>query len=310
MRSKGLEMAGKHVVTGAFGYTGQYITRRLLSEGGSVKTLTGHPNASSDLAGRIEVAPFNFDHPDLLSKSLEDADTVFNTYWVRFSYRDVTYEKAVANTRVLIDAARKAGVRRFVQVSITNPSEDSPLPYFRGKGQIEKALIESGLSYAIVRPTVAFGLEDVLINNIAWLLRTFPMFAVPGSGEYRLQPIFVEDLATVAVEAAKSPENLVLDAVGPEVYTFNELVQAIKKAIGGRAMMLHMNPRFAWMLSKIVGIITRDVTLTDDEVTGLMADLLISKEPPTGHTRLSEWLNQNADKVGARYASELARHYR
>ena len=303
-------MTGTQVITGAFGYTGKYIARRLLSDGLSVTTLTGHPDASSDLNGRIEVAPFNFDRPDLLAKSLEGADAVFNSYWVRFPYRDVTYDKAVANSRILIDAAKRAGVRKFVHVSITNASEDSPLPYFRGKGQVERALIDSGLSYAIIRPTVVLGLEDILINNIAWLLRTFPVFAVPGSGEYRLQPIFVEDLAAMAADASKRDENLVRDAVGPEVYTFNELLDAIKRAIGSHAMVMHVQPRIAWMLSKIVGVITRDVTLTDDEVKGLMNDLLISKEPPTGHTRLSTWLKQNAAKVGAHYASELARHYR
>jgi len=303
-------MPKKRVVTGAFGYSGQYIARLLLEQGFIVKTLTGHPNPSSDLSGRIEVAPFNFDHPELLAASLEGVDTLFNTYWVRFAYGDMTHEKAVANSRVLINAAKQAGVRRFVHVSITNPSADSPLPYFRGKAQVERAIIDSGLSYAILRPTVAFGREDILVNNIAWLLRKFPLFAVPGNGEYRLQPIFVEDLAELAVQGGDSDLNFVQDAVGPEIFTFNDLVRRIAQTVGSRAALVHMPPRLAWMLSKVIGLMTGDVTLTEDEVQGLMDGLLVSKAAPTGHTRLSEWMNQNAASLGVKYASELARHYR
>ena len=262
------------------------------------------------MSDRIEAMPFNFDQPDLLAASLSGVDTLINTYWVRFSYAEVTYEKAVANTRVLIDAAKAAGVRRFVHVSITNASEHSPVPYFRGTGQIERALIESGLSYAIIRPTVIFGLEDILINNIAWLLRTFPLFAIPGSGEYRMQPIFVEDMAQIVTDEAKGDSNIIQDAVGPEVYTFNELVIAIARVTNSRARVVHMNPRLAWMLSKIVGVLTRDVTLTDDEVKGLMANLLVSANPPTGQAPMSAWTTANADRLGAHYASELARHYK
>src|SRR5882672_9146905 len=180
------------VVTGAFGYTGSYITRLLLAGGHRVRTLTGHPQRSNPFGDRVEVAPFNFDNATALTKTLEGVDTLFNTYWIRFAHGDQTFDKAVANTRILIDAARRAGVRKFVHVSITNPSEESPLPYFRGKALLENSLTESGLKYTIIRPTVIFGNEDILINNIAWLLRKFPVFVIPGSGEYRLQPIFVE----------------------------------------------------------------------------------------------------------------------
>src|SRR5260221_4447800 len=150
-------MAQFDVVTGALGYTGSYITGILLSNGHRVKTLTGHPQRRNPFGEQVEVASFNFDKPDELVTSLEGADTIFNTYWIRFAYGDVTFDKAVANTRVLIDSAKRAGVRKFVHVSITNPSEESALPYFRGKALLEKSLVESGLRYTIIRPTVIFG---------------------------------------------------------------------------------------------------------------------------------------------------------
>jgi nucleoside-diphosphate-sugar epimerase len=299
-----------NAVTGAFGYTGKYITRRLLSMGEGVLTLTGHPTREDPFGDRVSVAPFNFDNQSQLTESLRGATTLFNTYWVRFSHGRVTFDNAVANTKTLIRAAEEAGVRRIVHVSITNASESSPLPYFRGKALLEQAIMQSGLSYAIIRPTVIFGTEDILINNIAWFLRRFPVFAVPGSGDYRLQPIFVEDLTEIAVSAAHRDENLAVDAVGPEVFTFEELVRLIAEKIRSRARIIHLKPGLALFLSGLLGRVLGDVTLTRDELKGLMSNLLVSDSPPTGQTRLTDWLTRNADSLGAKYASELDRHYR
>ena len=299
-----------NIVTGAFSYTGKYITQRLLSLGEKVKTLTGHADGENPFGSQVAVFPFNFDNPSDLADSLRGATTLYNTYWVRFERGEVTFDKAVENTKTLIEAAEEAGVQRIVHISITNASEDSPLPYFRGKGLGEKAIIQSGLSYAIIRPTVIFGAEGILINNIAWLLRRFPIFAVPGSGEYRLQPVFVEDLAEIAVNAAHKDDSMIIDAAGPEIYTFDELVRLIATKIHSKARIIHLRPGHALFLSGLLGHVVKDVVLTRDEVKGLMADLLISEGPASGKTRLSDWLEENAGTVGMRYFSELKGHYR
>ncbi len=299
-----------NVVTGAFGYTGRYITRRLLQMGKRVRTLTGHLDRPNPFSERVEAFPFNFDKPDRLAESLRGATTLYNTYWVRFNRGQTTYDLAVENTRALIGACVEAGLRRIVHVSICSASEDSPFPYFRGKGVLEKAIVQSGLSYAIIRPTVIFGPGDILINNIAWLLRRFPVFAVPGKGDYRLQPVFVEDMAELAVNAAHQDENVILDAVGPEIFTIDELVRLIAGSVGSRARIVHLTPELALFLSRLIGLAVGDVVLTRDEVRGLMAGLLVSPHPPGGRTRLSEWLRLNAASVGSRYASELGRHFR
>lgn len=299
-----------NIVTGAFGYTGKYITRRLLSMGARVRTLTGHPNRQNPFGNQVSVAPFNFDNPSELTESLRGAATLYNTYWVRFSHGQVTFDKAIEHTKTLIQAAEEAGVRRMVHISITNASEDSPLPYFRGKGLVEKAIRRSELSHAIIRPTVIFGPEGILINNIAWLLRRFPVLAVPGAGDYRLQPVFVEDVAEIAVSAGHQDDNVIIDAVGPETYTFDELVQLIAEKTHSRAKIIHLRPGLALFLSRLIGYVVKDVVLTRDEVEGLMASLLVSEGSPTGQTRLSDWLDQNAGGVGSKYASELNRHYR
>lgn len=299
-----------NVVTGAFSYTGKYITRRLLALGKHVRTLTGHPSNTNPFGEQVNVFPFNFDRPKELVRSLEGATTLYNTYWIRFTHGSLTFDQAVAKTKQLFNAAKEAGVRRVVHISITNPAETSRLPYFKGKAILEQALINSGLSYAIIRPTVIFGAEDILINNISWLLRHFPVFPIFGSGTYRLQPIYVEDMADLVLKAGQAEDNQIIDAVGPDIFTFEELVQLIAQKLQRHVLFMHVNPGLAFYMAKLVEPFTGDVLITHDEITGLMADLLISQGPPTGHTHLSQWLEENADKVGSRYASELARHYR
>lgn len=298
-----------NVVTGANGYTGKYIARRLLDAGETVINLTGHPDRPSPFGERVRSLPFHFENPGALTESLAGADTLYNTYWVRFTHGGASFDAAVENTKVLFHAAREAGVRRIVHTSITNPSLGSPLPYFHGKAVLEKALMESGLSYAILRPTVLFGREDILINNIAWFLRKYPVFAVAGDGRYKLQPVFVEDYAELAVTAGHAAENQVFDAVGPETFDYDGLVRLIGETVKSRARIAHVTPGLALFLAGILGRFVSDVVLTREEIDGLMAGLLVSNQSPAGKTRLSDWLRANDATLGAGYSSELARHF-
>ncbi len=305
-----MSQSNRSVVTGAFGHTGKYIARRLLEQGGIVKTLTRTPASRSPFGDRVEALPLDFGDLDGLVENLRGVDTLYNTYWIRFARGTVTHDIAVQNSRILIGAAVEAGVRRIVHISITNPSENSPRPYFRGKALVEKAIHESGLSYAILRPTVLFSPEDVLINNIAWFLRRFPAFPIAGSGDYPIQPVFVDDLAQLAVNAGAGSEDVVLDAVGPETFTFEEMVRLIARRVGSRARLIHVRPSVALLAARMAGWLVRDVVLTRDEIDGLMAGHLVSVDPPTASTRFTEWLEAEGARLGRRYASELGRHYR
>jgi uncharacterized protein YbjT (DUF2867 family) len=299
--------ADRCVVTGAFGYSGKYITARLLAEGRRVRTLTNSPRRHHPFGSAFEAHPYHFDEPDKLTRSLEGAHVLINTYWVRFDHADFSHALAVRNTLRLFEAAERAGVRRVVHVSITNPSLDSALPYFRGKAELERALRASRLSHAILRPTVLFGREDILINNIAWMLRRFPVFGVFGDGGCKLQPIFVDDFARLAVEAAGSSENLVRDAVGPETFSYRALVSVIGKAIGRERPIVRIPPSLGVAVGRLIGALVGDVVVTREEVAGLMQNLLVSASPPTGETALSRWVVEHGSHLGARYSSELAR---
>lgn len=296
-----------YVVTGAFGFSGRYITQRLLDEGHTVRTLTNSVKRKNPFGDRVAVHPLSFDAPDKLAEAMDGADVLINTYWVRFDKADFNHSQAINNTLALFEAAKKAGVGRIVHVSITNPSEDSPLPYFKGKAQLERALRESGLSHSILRPAVLFGREDVLVNNIAWALRRFPVFGIFGKGDYRIRPIHVDDLAALAIAESKLSENRTVDAVGPESFTFRELVEKIGQIIGKKRLLMSTPPSLAYVVAWGTGLVLRDVMLTKEEIAGLMAGLLDTSTPATGTTKLSEWAQQNANVLGVRYASEMAR---
>jgi NADH dehydrogenase len=234
-------------------------------------------------------------------------DVLINTYWVRFDHRLFSHERAVANTKTLFQAAREARVRRIVHISITNPDSRSPLPYFSGKAELESALARLGVSYCILRPTVLFGKEDVLINNIAWSLRHLPVFGVFGSGHYRLQPICVEDLATLAIQGARGERNEVVNAIGPDTFTYKQMVEAIKEQVGSRSRIICLPPALAYWGCRVIGWLVRDVVITREEIRGLMEEQLYVDAVPAGTTRLTDWMACHKSTLGRHYTSEMAR---
>lgn len=299
-------------VTGAFSYTGRFIARRLIEDGRRVRTLTNHSHrpGAEDVEAAVEVEPLRFDDRARLIASLRGVDVLYNTYWVRFPHGGLDFDLAVANTRILISAAEAAGVRKFVHISVSNPSLDSPLPYYAGKARTEELVRQSNLEWAIVRPTLVFGPGDILINNIAWMLRHMPVFGMPGLGHYRVQPVAIEDVADIALDAAKATENVTWDAAGPETESYAELVDEIAIAVRRRPPFVYLPPGAVILSGKVLGLFLRDVVLTREELEGLMTDLLVSNEPPRAHRRFDDWLLREADHLGRTYASELERHFR
>jgi uncharacterized protein YbjT (DUF2867 family) len=297
-------------VTGAFSYSGSHIAQRLLDAGRQVRTLTAHVHREHPLQGDVEALDYRFDDPAALTKSLEGVSTLYNTYWVRFDGGQTTFGHTVEHSRMLFHAAGRAGVQRVVHVSITNPSIDSPLPYFRGKALVEYALAQTETPYAIVRPTWLFGGQrDVLVNNIAWILRRLPVFAVPGNGAYPVQPVHVDDLALISIEAAEADEDLVIDAAGPERMKFAELVALVQAAVNSRGPVIPVPPVLMAAAARALGLLVGDVVLTPDEITGLTDGLLISHDPPRGQIVFSQWLEEHAASIGRSYANELHRHF-
>ena len=297
----------KIAVTGAFGYSGQYITRRLLAAGHQVITLTNSQSRHDPFEGKVEAFPFRFDQPSILKKSLRGAEVLINTYWVRFDHRLFTHAQAVTNTRILFQAAKDAGVRRMVHISITNPDIKSDLPYFQGKAELESALQQLGLSYCILRPTVLFGKEDVLINNIAWSLRHLLAVGVFGDGTYRVQPIYVDDLAAAAVTQACMDSDVIVNAIGPETFTYRELLGTVREKLGLKTPIIPVSPKLGLLACRLLGLFARDVIITREEIRGLMEERLYVDGPPLGTTSLTDWIATHRETLGRTYTSEMAR---
>ena len=297
----------RHAVTGAFGYSGRYISGRLLDSGCEVVALTNSVSRVNPFGKSVTVAPFNFDHPERLTESLKGVRVLYNTYWVRYNHADFSHAEAVKNTKVMFDAAKRAGVERIVHFSVTNASADSPLEYFKGKGELEIALKGCGISYAILRPAIFFGGADILINNIAWAIRKLPIIGVFGEGQYRLQPIYIEDMAELAIQAGNSVENFTKDAIGPETFTYRGLIETIGREIGVKTRIINVGPNVGYSLLWLLGKMVGDTILTRAEIAGLTADLLCTDSGPVSQTRLTNWLRENRDRVGRHYANEIKR---
>ncbi len=174
-----------HTVTGAFGYSGKFIAKRLLESGIQVNTLTNSPDRKSFLKDKIKVHSFNFDNPEMLIASLEGTEVLYNTYWVRFNHSSFTHEDAVKNTLILFD--------------------------------------------------------KVCLKN-----------------------------------------NRIINAIGPETFTYTELVKVIGEIINIRPRIVYVNPGIGYLASKLIGLFMNDVFVTKEEIQGLMQDLLCVDDSPAG----------------------------
>lgn len=301
------------LVTGAFGYTGSRIAERLLASGRQVRTITRRSDVDHPLAARIETLNADFSAPKFRA-AFEGVETAYVTTWMRFPRGTATWAGMVENIARLGAAAAEAGVRRLVYVSVANARNDSSTPYFRAKAAAEDALRDaagSATSVAIVRPTLLFGPDDILINNMAWTLRHLPVFGIAGDGNYRVQPVLVDDVADLCIRVAPGTDAADVDAAGPETLTFNELVQTVRGAVRSRALTMHMPLSVVLAATRLIGIGVRDVVLTRDEMRELMESLLVARDPAgTCPTRLSDWITAHSDEVGRRYNSELGRNFR
>ena len=297
-----------NAVTGPFSYTDKYVAEMLLGRGARVRGFV-RPGAHRPHASAVDCRTLQFQDLDQLARDLDGVDVLYNTYWIRFEHGGTAFADAVENTQRLARAAQRAGVRRIVHVSVSNPSHDSPFAYFRGKAAAEDAVTAAGVPVSIVRPTLVFGREDVLINNMAWLMRRLPVFPVFGGGEFGVQPVFVGDVAELVISEAANPKARVIDAAGPDVFRFADFLRLLRSRAGGRALLLPMPASLAFAGSLPLSAVLGDVLITREEIGALMAGLLVSNDPPTTPTSFLDWAAAERSVLGRGYTSELQRHW-
>ena len=294
------------VVTGAFSYTGAAVARELIDRGWKIHTLTNR-RLPEDAAG-ITVAPLRFE-ADHLAHELDGADLFVNTYWVRLPARGQDFDTAVERSGMLIRAAVGAGVGRLVHVSVSNAAAGRALGYYGGKAKVEEVVRAAGLSYAIVRPTLVVGPNDVLTNNIAWFLRRFPFFLLPRGGRCRLSPVTLDDTARIIADAAERGDDAEMDAAGPDTMTFAEYARSLARACGVRRLFLSAPDILALGLLWVAGCLLRDVVLTREELLGLEQELLFTHAPPLGRESVPDWLMRNGAGLGRSYINDMHRHF-
>lgn len=297
----------RDVVTGAFSFTGRYVAERLLTENRQVVTLTNHPDRNVAFADRVHVEPYRFHDIDVLAESLAGAETLYNTFWMRTSEDGPVADTVVECSRRLVTAAEIAGIPRIVHFSVSHATE-SELSYYRAKAAVEGIVEDSELTHAILRPTFIFGRKDVFFNNLAWFLRRFPVFVVHGTGEYRVQPVFVGDVAAIAVEYGARTDSVTVDVAGPDVYRFDALLREFADALGVRCKLIRVPSPLAHLAVKALELVLRDVLMTWEEAQGLMDELLVTETPPRGETAFGRWAAANAEELGRSYTSFRDRH--
>jgi uncharacterized protein YbjT (DUF2867 family) len=287
------------------------VTERLLP-GHVIRSLTSHPEKNR-FGERVHSVRYDFEQPERMDEAFHGAETFVHSYYVRFPYAGDTFERAVDRAGILVERARRCGVRRIVHVSVSNASEASDLPYYRNKGRLERLVRESGLEFAILRPALVFGPGDILLNNIAWFLRRAPVVGVFGDGSYRVQPVALDGFGALIAEAVESAgSGTITDVAGPIDYTYVDLVRLIRAAVGSRAALIRMPVSLALAASWVTGFVVRDVILTRDEAKGLMQEYLYSPNPRRVGMSLEAWLRHDDVRqyLGRAYSSELARHFR
>lgn len=306
-----------NLITGAFSFSGRYIAEELLKLGEHVETLTGHPNPKNPHYDQIIVKPYNFDDFDALIESFRGIDTFYNSYWIRFPYKGMNWKKAIENCNKLFKACKIAGVKKIVHISVTNCTVDSPYSYFRGKALVEELLKKCGVPYTILRVAWFYEDGDILVNDVAWLLRHLPVFGLFEYGTYKLQPISAKSLAKLAVESRYQGEktinqNKIINAIGPETYTWKEFVLAINKTMGSKTLIVPF-PGFTGIVpiiaSTILGMALHDRLLTLEEIKSLEDNLCLTTDQPVGKRSFKKWLRRNSKLIGLEWHNEVKRHY-
>jgi len=297
-----------YMVTGAFSFTGRHVAKRLLEEGEEVRTMTRFPQSASPFAEAVPAVPFDYDDVGALTQALRGCDRLINTYWRRQPEGNLGYDRVVQQSKNLFAAAKAVGIERIVHMSINDP-HGKKFPYFRAKCATERAVRECTVSSVVVRPQLVFGDGELLINNLAWTLRQSRLAAVPGDGQYLMQPIHASDYAELIVGLSRNRRDGVVNGVGPDVMTYDDMVSMVGNAIGRKPRILHVHPKFFDRVARLINRFVEEPTVLDYEVYGCLVENGVVPREPQGTRRLVDWLRDHADSLGRRYADQDRRPF-
>ncbi len=236
------------LVTGGTGFVGTHVCRSLIARGFLPRLLvrTGSEGKiPEDVRKACRVTPGDATDREAVEYAVQGTKMIVHLVGIirEFPERDITFERLhVAATRNVVDAARRWEISRFVHMSALGARPGGPTGYFDSKGRAEEVVRRSGLSWTIIRPSVIFGPGDQFLKVLTGVLRKAPFVPVPGDGSYRLQPVFIGDVAKGFADAAMRPdlEGKIFEAGGPQRLSYNELLDAVAASVGRRARKIHI----------------------------------------------------------------------
>ncbi len=251
------------LVTGGSGFVGNWVVAELLARGHQVRALL-RPGSEKKLkaAEQVEVVPGEVMSPETVARAAAGCEAAIHLVGIirEFPGRGITFERLHYEATVtVLEAARAAGVWRYLQMSALGARPAPADPYHTTNHRADEYVRLSGLAYTIFRPSVIYGPEDQSLNLFARQLRSFPVYPVIGDGRYELQPVPVWTVAQAFARALELPdtENRLYEVGGPEPLTFNEIIDTLAAVLGRRVVKIHlpvwtmrlaagMFGRFAW----------------------------------------------------------------
>src|SRR6266576_1124302 len=228
------------LITGATGYIGRHLVARLVAQGERPRCLVRDINRAKRTlpVDKVELVQGATTSPDSLHAAVQDVDTIIHAAFLTADRKQSTgneYEKTnVQGTANLIKAAKKAGVKRIIEISGLGTKPDKPGSYMQGRYLAEKMLKESGLDWTIIQPSVLFGKNAPFIKGLADLIRTSPVVPLIGGGKTMFQPIWVEDVVTIIIKVLEDPEHTTKRTYtigGPAYYSFTQVIDALMHAM-------------------------------------------------------------------------------
>jgi NADH dehydrogenase len=233
------------LVTGGTGFIGPKVVHALRARELPVRALVREPSRGRQLESwGAELAVGDVTDPESLRRAVEGCDVVVHLVGLMRAGA-AEYERVMTQgTRDLVEAARAAGVRRFVLMSALGVDERTKdlVPYYRAKWDMERIVEGSGLEHVIFRPSFVFGRDGGALGLFVRLARWMPVTPIAGSGDQRIQPIWVEDVAEFFARSVDEPAaaNRTFEIGGPDAVDWNELYARIKRTLGTRRPSVHV----------------------------------------------------------------------
>jgi NADH dehydrogenase len=271
------------LVTGSTGFIGPRIVHRLRAEGKDVRCLVRERRKGKQLESwGCELVEGDVTDRASLDAAVAGCDTVIHLVAILVGRRRDFERVMEQGTHDLVEAAKAAGVRRFILMSALGTSDRTRdlVPYYHAKWEMERTVRESGLGYVILRPSFVFGPDGGALQQFTRLARLTPVTPIVGSGRQKLQPIWIDDVAAYFSAAVDKPEaaNRTFELGGPDVVTWNELWSRLKRSRGLQRPSVHVPIRILRMQAVVLELLPNP-PVTRDQLTMLEAgDNVVSND--------------------------------